>query len=159
MLEKEKVDYMDDYVLTKQLIKEAEEFKNGERTRPSEDLAASFLTVFEHFISSWKYYRYTDDRKQDYRSQSSYLFIKNWYKFDPTKVQKNWKQKDKQKYLVEESEYRGAFSFFTMICANGTHSIIDKHKKEKAKRDKLIQDENEKSRDAHHQMIHNEWML
>lgn len=156
---KETNDYMDDYELTKKLIQEVEEFKNGKRNKPSEELSEAFLTVFYRFISSWKYYRYTDDRKQDFLSQSSYLFVKNWMKFDPTKVQKNWRQKDKEKYLVPEEEYRGAFSFFTMICANGTHSIITKFKKEKEKKDALISDENEKARDTHYQMMSNEWML
>ena len=139
-------DYIDDYELTKMLMKEVEEYKQGKRKSPSEELSKKFLTIFYHFISSWKYYGYTDDRKQDFLSQASYLFLKNWHKFNPEKVQKNWKQKNNEKYLVKEDEYRGAFSFFTMICANGVHFIINKFKKEKENHEKLIERENENMR-------------
>jgi len=136
------IDYLDDYVITKDLIRECNEYKAGERKSPSEELAKSFLVIFKHFISSWKYYRYTPDRKQDYLSQSSFLFMKNWFKFDATRVQKNYKQVNGEKFLVDESEFRGAFSFFTMICANGTHAQIAKHKKQKERMDELKAEQN-----------------
>ena len=122
-------DYIDDLELTKQLIKEKEEFQQGKIKKPSENLAKKFLLVLNKVLTSSKYSGYTLDWKNDFKSKAHELFVKHWYKFNPERIQKNFYQKDNKKILKKEEDYKGAHGWFTLLITTAIHDEIKRHKK------------------------------
>jgi len=131
-------DYIDDLKLTKQLLKEIEEYKQGKRKGASEELGKVFLTTFNKIMTKSSYRNYSDDWKNDFLSKASYLFARHWYKFDPLKQQKNYYQKNGKKYLKPKEEWRGAHNWLTLFCTTAIHDIIRERKKEKEEQENLV---------------------
>lgn len=123
------MNYFDDLKMTKLLMKEIEERKQGKRKGPSDELGKAFLQVLEHTLTSRKYRNYTDDWKDEFRGLAIEKFLKHWYKFNPERIQKNYYQREGKKYLKDKSEWKGAHTFFTQMVISSIHDIINKFKK------------------------------
>ena len=139
-------DYINDKELTDELLKEIEEFKEGKRKGASEYLGEAFLKTFNKIMTKHSYRNYSEDWRQDFLSKASYLFARHWYKFNPTKQQKNYFQKDGKKYLKEEKDWLGAHNWFTLFCVTAIHDIIREKKKEKENLENLKSLSDEKFR-------------
>lgn len=135
-------DYIDDLVLTKLLLKEIKEFKNGERKSASNELASHFLLILARIMKRGNFKGYSPEYKDEFRSKAQILFVKHWHKFKPKSIQKNWYTKNKVKYFKDESEWKGAFTWFSLMSWTGCTDEIKRLNKISEKRKKLIEEEN-----------------
>lgn len=139
-------DYIDDLVLTKLLLTEMQEFKDGERKSASNELAGHFLHILDRIMKRANFKGYSDEYKDEFRSKAQILFVKHWYKFKPESIQKNWYTKNKVKHFKEEAEWKGAFTWFSLMSWTGCTDEIKRLNKISEKRKKLIEEENQNLR-------------
>ena len=122
--------YIDDVRLTKDLRREQKEFKEGLRTKSSNELAKDFIMVLEHVLTKHNFSGYTKNYKDEFRSKAYELFVKHWHKFDPLRARLNYYQKDNVLYLKEdEAEWRGGFGWFSLFSKTAAVDEIKKFKK------------------------------
>ena len=127
--------YIDDYALTKQLMKEQKDFKEGLIKTSSNDLAKQFIIVLEHVLTKHNFSGYSKNYKDEFRSKAYMLYVKHWHKFDPAKARLNYYQKDGELFFKEDvSELRGGFGWFSLFSSTAS---IDEIKRFKRIREKL----------------------
>lgn len=134
--------YIDDVYLTKLLMKEQAEFRNGERRTASEELAVFFLTILDHILTKRNFSGYSRNWKDEFRSKSHELFAKHWHKFDPERARLNYYQKDKELYLKPQEEWRGGFGWFSLFCRTGALDEIKKLQNQSKKIQEIIDNKN-----------------
>ena len=133
--EEKKKFYIDDYALTKDLMREQAEFREGLRKSSSNELAKEFMTVLEHVLTKHNFSGYSKNYKDEFRSKAYELFVKHWHKFDPTRARLNYFQKDGELFLKEDkAEWRGGFGWFSLFSSTAS---IDEIKRFKRHREKL----------------------
>jgi len=121
--------YFDDKKVTKLLMEEIEEKKQGKRKSPSNDLAQYFLDVLYHILSSNKFRNYSNDWRDEMISHSSEKFVKHWDKFNPERIRNNYYMKDGELYLKDKKEFKGAHTFFSTIVHSSIYEIIKRQKR------------------------------
>jgi len=126
--------YINDYDLTKLLMKEQSEFKSGERRTPSEELSKAFLLILDHVLTKRNFSGYSRNWKDEFRSKAHILYVKHWHKFDPLRARLNYTQKDGELFLKDETEFRGAFGWFSLFSRTGA---LDELKRLKSQGEKL----------------------
>jgi len=131
------MEYFNDIEMTKLLIKESKERLEGKRKNPSDKITKAFLDILEHTLTSRKYSGYTPEWKDEFRGLAHEKFVKHWYKFDPKRAQKNYYQKNNEKFLKDEKEWGGAHGYFTTIVISSIHDVIRKFKKERQDREEM----------------------
>ena len=137
--------YTDDYKLTKQLLKEQKEFREGKRKTASNELAKEFITILEHILTKHNFSRYTKAYKDEFRSKAYMLFVKHWHKFDPRKARLNYYQVDGELFYKEnENELRGAFGWFSLFSKT---AAIDEIKRLNNQREKMMKIVDKKNAD------------
>jgi len=135
--------YIDDYALTKLLLKEQEEYKNGLRTKSSEELAKNFITVLEHVLTARNFSGYSKNYKDEFRSKAYLLFVKHWHKFDPAKARLNYYQKDGELFYKENvDELRGGFGWFSLFARTAALDEIKRFKRIREKNQEIIDGKN-----------------
>lgn len=134
--------YIDDYELTKLLMKEQAEFRNNERRQASEELSLKFLLILDHVLTLRNFSGYSRNWKDEFRSKSHELYVKHWHKFDPVRARLNFYQKDGELYLKEVEEFRGAFGWFSLFCKTGALDEIKKLKRRSAQIKEIIEGKN-----------------
>ena len=123
------MEYFNDLEVTKQLLREIEERKKGIRKNPSDDLIRIFYDILYRIMDSKKFRNYTEDWKDEFVSQSIEKFLRNWYKFNPLKIRKNYYQRNNKLFLKDKNEWKGAHTFFSTIIHSSFFDIIRKFKK------------------------------
>lgn len=135
--------YCDDYALTALLLKEQEEFRNGERTSASDEIGTYFLTIREHVLTKRNFSGYSQNYKDEFRSKANELFAKHWHKFDPIRARKNYTQKDGELFLKEDkTEWRGGFGWFSLFCRTAAIDEIKRLNKIRQKNQAIIEEKN-----------------
>ncbi len=135
--------YIDDYRLTKDLLREQKEFREGLRKSSSNELAKDFITVLEHVLTKHNFSGYTKNYKDEFRSKAYELFVKHWHKFDPYRARLNFYQKNGELFFKEdESEWRGGFGWFSLFSKTASIDEIKKFKKQKEKIKEILDEKN-----------------
>jgi len=141
--EEKKKFYIDDYALTKQLFEEQDQFRKGEITRSSEDLASKFITILEHVLTKHNFSGYSRNYKDEFRSLAYEKFVKHWHKFDPTRARLNYYQLDGELFYKEnKEELRGGFGWFSLFSSSSAIDVIKKMNAQRDKIKKIVDDKN-----------------
>jgi len=129
--------YFDDVKVTELLIKEIEEYKQGKRKSPSNELTQYYLDVVNNILKSSKYTFYTEDWKEEFLSYASYKFVRYWHTFKVNKSKSNFKNgKLKTKNL------KGAYNFFTSLAISAIHYVIRNFNTERKNKEELANEYN-----------------
>ena len=135
--------YMDDYRLTKDLLREQKEFREGKRKSSSNELAKDFIIVLEHVLTKHNFSGYTKNYKDEFKSKAYELFVKHWHKFDPLRARKNYYQKDGIQYFKEnEDEWRGGFGWFSLFSRTAAIDEIKRFKKIRERMSTILDEKN-----------------
>ncbi len=141
--EQKKKFYIDDFALTKQLMREQQEFLNGDRKSSSNELASQFITVLEHVLTKHNFSGYSKNYKDEFRSKAYMLFVKHWHKFDPKKARLNYYQKDGELFYKEDvTELRGGFGWFSLFSSTASIDEIKRFKRIREKNQVIIDSKN-----------------
>ena len=141
--EEKKKFYIDDYALTKQLMKEQQDFKDGLIKTSSNELASQFIVVLEHVLTKHNFSGYSKNYKDEFRSKAYMLFVKHWHKFDPTRARLNYFQKDGELFLKEDkNEWRGGFGWFSLFSQTAAVDEIKRFKRHREKLKEIVDDKN-----------------
>jgi len=125
------MNYIDDKELTKLLMKEIQERKDGKRKGPSNELTEKFLLIYNKILTRNNFSGYTNAWKNEFYDKATMKFMRNWYKFNPKKIQANYK---KGQYI---GPVKGAHTFFTTIVFSSIFDVIRKNKKMEKMLDKI----------------------
>lgn len=135
--------YIDDYQLTKDLLREQKEFKEGLRKSSSNELAKQFITVLEHVLTKHNFSGYSKNYKDEFRSKAYMLFVKHWHKFDPAKARLNYYQKDGELFFKEDvAELRGGFGWFSLFSQTASIDEIKRFKRIREKLKEIVDSKN-----------------
>jgi hypothetical protein len=135
--------YVDDYELTKLLLKEQKEFHEGLRKTSSNELAKQFITILEHVLTKHNFSGYSKNYKDEFRSKAYMLFVKHWHKFKPEKARLNYYQKDGELFFKEDvNELRGAFGWFSLFSSTASIDEIKRFKRIRENNQKIIDGKN-----------------
>jgi hypothetical protein len=135
--------YIDDYKLTKLLLKEQKEFQEGLRKTSSNELAKYFITILEHILTKHNFSGYSKNYKDEFRSKSYMLFVKHWHKFDPTRARLNYFQKNGELFYKEDvEELRGAFGWFSLFAQTASVDEIRRLNKIRDKLKEIVEEKN-----------------
>lgn len=164
---KEKQVYINDLELTKILIKEINNRKYIiEQTKekvpgPSNQLGEWFVKVTDHMLTRGNFRGYSDNYKDEFKSNAYLFFARYWWKFDPTRVAgnkikppKDAELKSDGKYYISEnnteiewkqlykpeSEWKGGFTFFTTLAWTGTLGALKTLKEADNFKQKMAED-------------------
>lgn len=130
---REKQVYIDDLHLTRVLIKEVlarkafvEDPKNeGKKPAgPSNVLGEWFVKVTHRMLTRGNFRGYSDNYKDEFKSNAYLFFARYWWKFDATRVIGNYTTKDGVKTLKPEEEFKGGFSYFTTLAWTATMGAL-----------------------------------
>lgn len=141
--EEKKKFYIDDFALTKQLLKEQKDFKDGLVKTSSNDLAQQFIIVLEHVLTKHNFSGYSKNYKDEFRSKAYMLYVKHWHKFDPTKARLNYYQKDGELFYKEDvSELRGGFGWFSLFSSTASIDEIKRFKRIRENLKEIVDEKN-----------------
>jgi len=135
--------YIDDYALTKLLLKEQKDYKEGLVKTSSNELAKQFITILEHVLTKHNFSNYSKNYKDEFRSKAYMLFVKHWHKFDPLKARLNYYQKDGELFYKEDiNEIRGGFGWFSLFSSTAAIDEIKKFKRIREKTQAILNTKN-----------------
>lgn len=185
-LSNKRQNYIDDLEMTALLVKEAKERQLFENTKPenvkslgpSNMLGEWFIKITERMLSRGNFRNYSDNYKDEMRSDAYLFFARYWWKFNPEKVTQNWTLPPKDAIwenvydtegvivsknifvnendvkvpwhskMKPEEEWKGGFSFFTTLAWSGAIGALKIRKKEDEQRQKIAEDMAKNSRDS-----------
>lgn len=150
---KEKANYIDDLELTRILIHEInirnQKISNNEKPDgPSNQLGAWFIKVVDRMLTRGNFRGYSDNYKDEFKSNAYLFFARYWWKFDAKRVAGNYiKNTSGEKVLKESIAYKGGFSYFTTLAWTASLGALKSLKESDASRQKMAEDKFKHSED------------
>lgn len=150
---KEKANYIDDLELTRILIHEInirnQKVANNEKPDgPSNQLGAWFIKVVDRMLTRGNFRGYSDNYKDEFKSNAYLFFARYWWKFDAKRVAGNYiKNTSGEKVLKESITYKGGFSYFTTLAWTASLGALKSLKESDASRQKMAEDKFKHSED------------
>lgn len=149
---KEKTMYIDDLDLTRILIQEIQNrqslIEQGLKpVGPSNALGVWFVKVVDRMLTRGNFRGYSDNYKDEFKSNAYLFFARYWWKFDATRVIGNYSVKDGVKTLKEPETFKGGFSYFTTLAWTATMGALKTLKENDISRQKIAEDKFKNSGD------------
>ena len=144
---KEKANYIDDLELTRILIQEialrTQKVSNNEKPNgPSNQLGAWFIKVVDRMLTRGNFRGYSDNYKDEFKSNAYLFFARYWWKFDAKRVAGNYIKgiTEGERVLKEESTLKGGFSYFTTLAWTASLGALKVLKEADSSRQKMAED-------------------
>lgn len=151
---KEKANYIDDLELTRILIHEinirTQKVANNEKPDgPSNQLGAWFIKVVDRMLTRGNFRGYSDNYKDEFKSNAYLFFARYWWKFDAKRVAGNYIKgpSEGERVLKESTTYKGGFSYFTTLAWTASLGALKALKETDSSRQKMAEDKFKHSED------------
>lgn len=113
---RKKINYIDKEELLQEVIK-----SKANNNTATDKLAKMFILMTRHYISKGSFAGYTLNYKIEFESLALYTLCRGWHKFD--------------------TDRKDAFSYYTSCIHNAILQVLNKEKKSRNLRDKLIKEQ------------------